>query len=266
MKYCPECSTDYQDDADFCVKDGRALITRSRLCPHCANNVPLDAAECPQCHGSLSAQNLFKWSEEADSASSTMASDIKRMPKSSKLLSLVGILLAAIAGFLAGGQLQRNDLIQSMQDQAHEVQLKERKIKALEGQLAQVQQNAPVNGQLVELERKLAEKQKELTEAQQKLTGASHEAERLAAVKVVPKAAPRQTEPAAPPRVATRPVEPSPPARVAPRPADPTPPASAAASARQGGEPGSYETLRVTTVHEQPVNSSRVVAQIDGAP
>jgi ssDNA-binding Zn-finger/Zn-ribbon topoisomerase 1 len=259
MKYCPECSTDYQDDADFCVKDGRALITRSRLCPHCANNVPLDAAECPQCHGSLSAQNLFKWSEEADSASSTMASDIKRMPKSSKLLSLVGILLAAIAGFLAGGQLQRNDLIQSMQDQAHEVQLKERKIKALEGQLAQVQQNAPANGQLAELERKLAEKQKELTEAQQKLTGASREAERLAAVK----AAPRQTEPAAPPRVATRPVEPSPSARVAARPADPIPPASTAAAARQGGEPGSYETLRVTTVHEQPVNSSRVVAQID---
>jgi cell division septum initiation protein DivIVA len=129
----------------------------------------------------------------------------------------------------------------------------------LEGQLAQVQQNTAANGQLAELERKLAEKQKELTEAQQKPTDASREAERLAAVKAVP----RQTDPAPPPRVATRPVEPSPPARVAARPADPIPPASTAASARQGGEPGSYETLRVTTVHEQPVNSSRVVAQID---
>ena len=150
MKYCPECSTDYPDAADICVKDGRALITRSRLCPHCANSVPLDAAECPHCHGSLQAQSLFKWSEEADSdsASSTMASDIKRMPKSSKLLSLGGILLAAIVGFLAGGQLQRNELIQSMQDQAHEVQLKERKIKSLESQLAQAQQNPAANSRL----------------------------------------------------------------------------------------------------------------------
>jgi TolA-binding protein len=190
-----------------------------------------------------------------------MASDIKRMPKTSKLLSLVGILLAAIVGFVAGGQLQRNELIQSMQDQAHEVQLKERKIKSLESQLAQVQQNPAANSRLAELETKLAEKQKELTEAQQKPTGASSEAERLAATKVAPKAVPRQTEPAAAPRVATRPVEPSPPARAA-RPADPIPPASTAA-AKQGGEPGSYETLRVTTVHEQPINSSRVVAQID---
>jgi hypothetical protein len=254
MKYCPECSTDYQDNVDFCAKDGRGLMARNRLCSHCANSVPAEATECPHCHGSLPTSSVFHWSKEADSAqSSTLASDIKRMPKSSKLLWLVGILLSAIAGFLAGGQLQRNELMQSIQDQAHDVQVKEQKIKSLEGELAQVQQNAMANSQqLAELKSKLEENQQELVGAQQKLTGANREAERLAVAKTV-----------SPPRAASRPIDPVTSPRVATRPADPIPPLATPAPAKLGAEPGAYEIVRATTVHEEPVNSSRVVFLIE---
>lgn len=179
------------------------------------------------------------------------------MPKSSKWLWVAGILLSALAGFFAGGYLQRNDLLQSMQEQMKEMQAKEQRIKALEGELAKVQQNTTDSGkQLADLKNQLEENQKELAVTQQKLAGAAKEAERLAAAKVaavpVTKPAPRQAEPAPPPT------------RVATRSADPIPPAvKPATPARRGAEPGSYETVRATTVHEEPVNSSKVVSQID---
>lgn len=258
MKYCAECSTDYPDNVDICVKDGHALVSRksgdNRLCSHCANSVPADALVCPHCHSNLPAQSAFAWAREDEPAApTTVAADFKRMPKSTKLLWIAGVLLSAILGFFVGGQLQRNDLLQSMQDQLKEVHVKEQKIKVLETQFAQIQQDAAVNSrQLAELKTQLDEHQTQLAAAQQKLTGAMRETPRLAAASVTPA-----------PRAVARPSETLPPPRVATRPADPVPPLSTSAPARPSAEPGAYETVRPTTVHEEPVNSSRVVSQIE---
>ncbi|MBM4262143.1 MAG: hypothetical protein FJ143_08265 [Deltaproteobacteria bacterium] len=177
------------------------------------------------------------------------------MPKSSKWLWVAGVLLSALAGFFAGGYLQRNDLLQSMQEQMKDMQAKEQKIKLLEEQLAKVQHDTADSGkQIADLKSQLEENQKELAATQQKLAGAAKEAERLAAARVAAaqaaRPAPRQPDPPAP-------------ARTVARAADPIPPAAKPAPARRGGEPGTYETVRATTVHEEPVNSSKVVSQID---
>ena len=58
-------------------------------------------------------------------------------------------------------------------------------------------------------------------------------------------------------RLASRPAAPPPPAR----PRDPIPPAPAPAP-RRAIEPGLYETVRSTAVHEEPLASSRVVSRI----
>src|SRR5215208_3998315 len=177
MKYCPECSTDYPDDVYICVKDGRSLVSRkndgNRLCAYCANSVPADATACPSCHASMPAESGFVWAKEAGPVPpTTFAGDFKRMPKSTKLLWIAGVLLAAILGFFVGGQLQRNDLLQSMQDQLKDVQFKEQKIKALETQLAQLQQDAAANNrQLAELKNQLHEQDTALAATQQKIFG-----------------------------------------------------------------------------------------------
>lgn len=265
MKHCPDCSAEYPDNIHFCSQDGSRLLVGSssgtRLCPHCANSVPATAEQCPYCNATLTPQGpAFQWSKDDDLREpTTLTGDIQRMPKSSKWLWVAGVLLSALAGFFAGGYLQRNDLMQSMQEQLKDVQAKEQKIKTLEGQLAKVQQDTTDSGkQLADLKNQLEENQKELAATQQKLAGAAKEAERLAATRVAavqtPKPAPRQPE---------RQPEPAPPARVANRPADPIPPAAKPRPPRRSVEPGTYETVRATTVHEEPVNSSKVVSQID---
>lgn len=261
MKHCPGCSAEYADDIHFCSLDGSRLVagaaSGARLCPHCANSVPVAAEQCPYCNATLTGQGTaFQWSKDDDLREpTTLTGDIQRMPKSSKWLWVAGILLSALAGFFAGGYLQRNDLLHSMQEQMKDMQAKEQKIKTLEGQLAKVQQDtADGSKQLADLKNQLEENQKELAATQQKLAGAAKEAERLAATRV---AAAQAAKPA------QRQADPLPPARVANRPADPIPPAPKPAPARRGAEPGSYETVRATTVHQEPVNSSKVVSQID---
>src|SRR6476619_1700745 len=105
MKTCPECSKEYADDVNFCTQDGRVLVGAelNRLCPFCGNRVAPDAQHCSFCNGRLADPARTATLQHAeDREPQTLSGDIKRMPKSSKLLWVAGILLAALAGFFIG--------------------------------------------------------------------------------------------------------------------------------------------------------------------
>ncbi len=64
MKYCPECKTEYTDDAVFCADCNVLLantLPESRPmdeCDHCGGEVDLDSDYCPQC-GTLFAEDQY---------------------------------------------------------------------------------------------------------------------------------------------------------------------------------------------------------------
>ncbi len=52
MKICPTCNTEYDDDVNFCKKDGSGLvekISEEKKCPKCGKTYPQDAVFCMIC-------------------------------------------------------------------------------------------------------------------------------------------------------------------------------------------------------------------------
>jgi hypothetical protein len=156
---------------------------------------------------------------------------------------ILGLLFFGAGAFLFLGLGQRGDSTAPVQDKGKEIQERDQKIQSLESELSRVRQQLTERSeQAAELQTKLDETQKDLSTAQQRLGIANREVERVASSRAA------QTAP--PP---------------APRPADtlpPPPPSPPAAPARRAGPPGIYETVRATSVYEQPSGSSRVVSKI----
>jgi chromosome segregation ATPase len=142
----------------------------------------------------------------------------------SKAILIAGLLVFGIGVFLIGGQRQRNESQSLLEGKVRELKDRDQKIQNLEDQLAQARKQLAENStQLGQLKTKLEESQKNLASTQQKLTRTAKEAERLAANKAAP----------------------------APR------------TAPSGAELGVYQTIRATSVYEQPSASSRVLSQIN---
>jgi len=140
--------------------------------------------------------------------------------------------------FLIAGYGQRNDAHQLEEANSKQVQEREEKIRTLEGELKQLRQELDKSkSQLTSLTAKLEENQKELSSAQQRLTAATREAARVAAKR--PSIAPASS------------------ARSVKTPAAQTPPA------RRSAEPGVYEVIRATSVHEEPSTAARRVTDIN---
>jgi TolA-binding protein len=124
-------------------------------------------------------------------------------------------------------------------DNSSELREKEQKIQSLEAELAKLREgNQGSSSQIDELKAKLNENQKDLAETEKKLADANREIDRLTSG-----------------RVASAP-------RPGPGSADPAPAQPAPVPARRAAEPGIYETLRATTVYEQPMGSARTLTQI----
>src|SRR5262245_40484979 len=165
----------------------------------------------------------------------------EKLPLRSKVILVLGLLLFALGVYLVGGNRERNDLTPMLAEQKRSLKEKDEKIKGLETQLAQLRQEQQgTTGQIDELKNKLNANQKELAATKKRLTDASREVDRLASSRM-----------ASAPRSSSRAAEPLPP-----------PPASTVSSRRPAAEAGTYETLRSTTVYEEPSNSGRPVAQI----
>jgi uncharacterized coiled-coil protein SlyX len=251
MKQCPECSAEYSDSISFCAKDGRALVAKvtslTRLCPHCANSVPEDSANCPYCKADLTSSALPQWpTHERESEISKLAPKRSSLPLKSKIILVLGIAIFALGIYLIGGHQERSESqsvihekLNELQQKEQSIQEQEQKIQGLEKQLAEARQQLSQNDQeLASLKTKLEESHKDLSVAQQRLTIANREVDRLASSRA---------------QVASK--APS-------RPADPVSSSSPVAPARRVAEAGTYETVRSTAVYEGPSTSGRVLSQI----
>lgn len=244
MKQCPECSAQYEDSLSFCPKDGRALVVRttmsSRLCPHCANSIAADATQCPYCKGDLGPAAVPQWPTREEPSLQAKFSHVgNRISTVSLVVLIIGLLFFAAGLFLSLVPGQRADSPPVAQDKTKEIQEKDQKLQSMESELNRVRQQLTERSeQVTELQTKLDETQKDLSTTQQRLAIANREVERVASSRTPPPAPPP------PPRQA----ETSPP----PPPAPP----------RRAAVPGIYQTVRATSVYEEPSGSSRVLSKI----
>jgi hypothetical protein len=248
MKQCPECSAEYADGINFCAKDGRSLtmkyVAQHRLCPHCANSVAADAANCPYCKADMGASPVPEWpTREGESAAASPVVERGKIPPRSKVILIAGLITFALGIFLMGLHSERGESQLELQEKAKEIQEREQKIKSMEAELTKTRQDLQDNSnQLADLKTQLDGSKKELAVVQQRLAVTNKELEHLASSRSQPIA------------------------RTSPRPPDPvsapTAPPPPSASTRRGADPGVYETLRATSVYEDPSTSARVVAQI----
>jgi hypothetical protein len=213
---------------------------RTKLCSHCANSIAEDALKCPYCKADLSSTADPEWpTREADPPEARLGSKKHKTSIASKAILITGLLVFGIGVFLIGGQRQRSESQSLLEERLAQLRDKDQKIQTLEAELAQTRKELALNStQLVQLKNKLEESQKNLASTQQKLNRAARESERLAANKTAS---------------ATK---------TAPRPAEPSPPASRSGGARSAAELGVYQTIRPTSVYEEPSASSRVLSQI----
>jgi Bacterial SH3 domain len=227
---------------------------QTRLCPHCANSIALDALNCPYCKGDLALSIAPEWphrSEEVERPNPAIVKERRtleieklavekdKVTVKSKVILGLGLLVFGLGVYLVGGNRERSDLSPVLAEQAKAVQEKDQKIQSLEAQLDQLRKDRQgSSSQIEELKAKFEESQKDLVSTRRKLIEANREVDRLASS-----------------RIASVP-------RPAARTADPLPPQPATAPSRRTAEAGTYETLRQTTVYEEPTGSARPLAQI----
>jgi hypothetical protein len=282
MKYCPQCSAEYDDNVTFCPKDGRTLLTRTatevRLCPQCANSIAADARQCPYCRANVGAAPTPQWPGRAEEPLENGMARRQRISPVSKAILIVGIAAFVSVAFLLVARRQRSDsqtVSQSVaREQEKSIQERDQKIQALETELKRVRQQLTERSeQLKELNTRHEQSRSDSTAAQQRLTELKARYEqsqrdlavtqaRLAIVNRQVERLASNREAAAPPPTrapeAQRPTAPVPPPPPPPAPAASPPPPPP----RRAAEPGTYETVRATTVYAEPSGSSRMLSRI----
>jgi hypothetical protein len=210
-----------------------------RLCPHCANSVGIGATKCPYCKANLESTVTPQWpTRVGESMPSHPAPKASRVSMLAKIVLVAGVAALALGVYLVVGQRGRSESQLLLEAKLKELQEKEQKISTLEAEAAKTRQTlTEQTGQLSELKAKLEESQKELASVRVRLGLTNREVDRLASSRSQPA---RQT--------ASRPPDPAP---------QPVP-----APTRRAAEAGVYETIRATSVYEEPSGSSRVLSQI----
>ncbi len=215
---------------------------QTQLCPYCANSIAEDATDCRYCKADFSSQSAPRWLKRDEAAPEPQIASDNRKETAipAKFIWMGAMLAVALSAFFAGGYLQRNQQSLSSQANLKQLQAKEQMIQTQETQLAQTRQQLNENSnQLAEMKARLETSQKELSVAQQRLGLAARQADRPNAGRspVVGRTASR-----APDTTASLP--------------QPVPARTIAA--------GVYETIRPTSVYEDPAPAARVISQIDG--
>lgn len=216
---------------------------QAKLCPRCANSIALDAVQCPYCKAELDSAVPPQWSERSSQAevASQDQSASKTSVISKIMVSVIAVALVAGGVFMFLLWQSSHDLLTGVADSTVDNREKDQIIQTLEAELAKLREgNQSNSSQLDELKAKLIERQMDLAAMQRKLADANREIDRLTSGRVV-----------SAPRPQARGAQPLPP----PEPPAPVP-------ARRAAEPGVYQTLRATTVYEEPVGSARVLTRI----
>ena len=213
---------------------------RTKLCSHCANSIAEDALKCPYCKADLSSTADPQWpTREADTLETRLGSKKHKTSIASKAILIAGLLVFGIGVFLIGGQRQRSESQSLLEEKLAQLRDKDQKIQTLEAELAQTRKELAQNStQLVQLKNKFEESQRNLASTQQKLSRTVRESERLAQNKAVGNKDCAAAGGAGPP-------------------------ASRSGGARSAAELGVYQTIRPTSVYEEPSASSRVLSQIN---
>lgn len=216
---------------------------QTRLCPHCANSVALDALTCPYCKARLEAAPAPQWPSQAVEQGTLAQPGPSRKPLIWAVVCLLALLAAVGGGYFIAVQRGNGDQTQLLEAKDKALRESADKAKALEEQLAQSRAESKTSAaELEELKTKLSAQDKLLVAAHDRLKEMSRESDRLASRAVV----------TAPP--ATRPRDPIP--------SSPAPVPAPSAAPRRVVEPGLYETVRSTSVHEEPLAGSRVLSRI----
>jgi hypothetical protein len=216
---------------------------RTRLCPHCANTIAAEAAECFYCKADVSTDFAPSWLQRDENSSRPAVERGRRLPSiSPRLIWPAATLAVAIIAFFMGGYFQRGDRETAMMT-SKQLQAKDLMLQSQESQLTQARQKlAEASTQLAETKSKLEASQKELAVAQQRVSAARRAADAPNRASSVQPVTPRAS-------VSSR----TPVAAPAPQPA----------AARQSASAGVYVTTRATAVHEDPSPSARVISKIE---
>jgi flagellar motility protein MotE (MotC chaperone) len=255
---------------------------QTRLCPHCANSIALDALNCPYCKGDLILSTAPEWPHRSEGVEGPnhaimkdrraeelerLAVEKDKLTVKSKVILGLGLLVFALGVYLVGGNRERSDLTPVLAEQAKAVQERDERIQSLEAQLDQLRKDRQGSAsQIEELKAKFAETQKDLASTRRKFEesqkdlistrGKFEESQKdLSSTRRKLFEANREVDRLASSRVASVP-------RPAARSPEPLPPQPSTAPSRRTVEAGTYETLRQTTVYEEPTSSARPVAQI----
>ena len=215
---------------------------QTRLCPHCANSITLDALKCPYCRADLLPSTEPEWPHNDEYVErSNLSVEKERLTVKSKAILALGLVVFALGVYLVGGNRERSDLRPVLEEQQRTLQDKDATIKDLEAQLTRLRQEQQGSkNEIEQLNAQLRENSNDLVAVRKNLTEANHQIDQLAA-----------SRNAGPQRSAARATEQ--PASVA---------TTASVRGRGGLEPGTYETTRSVSVYEEPASSSRVVTQI----
>lgn len=211
---------------------------QTRLCPHCANSIGVDALKCPYCKAELNP--MPQWPEREDRPVRFLERRQKPpLTVKSKAILAFGLLVFALGVYLVGAQQQRSDLRPVLAVKQQQLEERDEKLKNLEEELVQLRQKSQgSSNSLDQLSRKLKATESELTATRNRLAAANREIDRLHAARVVAPARPS-------------------------RGTNPAPPAPVPSSARRGADAGLYETVRPTTVFEGPATSARILSRIN---
>jgi uncharacterized coiled-coil protein SlyX len=147
---------------------------------------------------------------------------------------VVGVAALATGVYLMVMPRGRSESQAMLEEKIIELQEKEQRIQTLESEAAKTRQTlTEQSGRLSELKTKLEESQKELASVRVRLGLATREVDRLSSSRSPPASRPPDSVP-----------QPAP------------------APSRRAAEPGTYEAIRTTQVHEDPSGSSRVLSKI----
>ncbi|HEX5607952.1 MAG TPA: hypothetical protein VFY96_15615, partial [Candidatus Binatia bacterium] len=164
---------------------------------------------------------------------------IKRSPIPAKFFWPAATLLLVLLAFYCGAYLQRREMALTADAYSKHLQTKDQMIQNQEIQMSRLRQQLNDNtNQLGELKTKLQESQKTVAATQQRLAAANHQIERT-----------NTTRSAAATRVGSR-------ARASSQ-TTPLP-------TTRRTEAGVYETVRETSVYDNPSSHARVISQIRG--